>query len=120
MARAQAYADAGADVLFIEALRSKEEARKAVEQFSAPLLYNFVETGKSPLLSASELDELGFKIVIFPAAAFLSAAKAVREMLQVLKDRGTTADAMDGMVTLHDAFEVVGLSRMLEQDGRYS
>jgi methylisocitrate lyase len=120
MARTQAYADAGADVLFIEALRSKEQARTAVDQFSLPLLYNFVETGKSPLLSASELDELGFKIVIFPATAFLSAAKAVRNVLQVLKDQGTTADAMDDMVTLHDAFEVVGLSRMLEEDGRYA
>ena len=120
MARAKAYIEAGADVLFIEALRSRDEVRRVVEQLSAHLLYNFVETGKSPLLSASELEEIGFKIVIFPATALLSAAKAVRDVLQTLKDQGTTADSVDGMITLHEAFEVVGLSHMLEQDARYT
>ena len=76
--------------------------------------------GEVALLSASELEEIGFKIVIFPATALLSAAKAVRDVLQTLKDQGTTADSVDGMITLHEAFEVVGLSHMLEQDARYT
>ena len=119
--RAQAFVDAGADVLFIEALRSREDVERAAKaNFKAPLFYNYVESGKSPLLSTAELEELGYKVVIFPASAILTAIKSIEETLAELKNKGTTQAIIDRMVTLHDAFEVVGISEMLAQDAKYS
>ena len=79
--RGQAFVEAGADVLFVEALRSREDVERAAASFNAPLLYNYVESGKSPLLTASELEEIGYKIVIFPASGMLSAIKAIETTL---------------------------------------
>ena len=81
MRRCEAYVKAGADVLFVEALRTPEEVERAGRALDVPLLYNYVETGKSPLLPAAELERLGFKIVIFPASALLTAVQAVRQVL---------------------------------------
>jgi len=119
MDRCNRYIDAGADVLFVEALRSSEEAQRAVESLSVPLLYNFVETGKSPLLSASELEEIGFKIVIFPASSLLLVTATIKKLMGELKEKGTTLGMMDQMVSLQECFELVGLSEMLSVDAQY-
>ena len=118
--RGRAFAEAGADVLFVEALRSREDVERAAASFDAPLLYNYVESGKSPLLTASELEEIGYKIVIFPASAMLSTIKAIEITLAELKATGATHGADGRMVTLHDALELVGLTDMLAQDAKYS
>jgi 2-methylisocitrate lyase-like PEP mutase family enzyme len=120
MRRCEAYVKAGADVLFVEALRTPEEAERAARSFGVPLLYNFVETGKSPLLPVPELERLGFKLVIFPVSALLTVCQVVGKLMGELKQRGTTAHLMDGMASLHQCFETVGLSEMLAQDARYS
>ena len=119
MDRCNRYIDAGADVLFVEALRSSEEAQRAVESLSVPLLYNFVETGKSPLLSASELEEIGFKIVIFPASSLLLVTATIQKLMGELKEKGTTLGMIDQMVSLQECFELVGLSEMLSVDAKY-
>ena len=119
MDRCNRYIDAGADVLFVEALRSSEEAQRAVEALSVPLLYNFVETGKSPLLSASELEEIGFKIVIFPASSLLLVTATIQKLMGELKEKGTTLGMIDQMVSLQECFELVGLSEMLSVDAKY-
>ena len=119
MRRCEAYTKAGADVLFVEALRSPEEAERAAAALELPLLYNFVETGKSPLIPAGELERLGFKLVIFPASALLTVSRAVAHLMQELMRAGTTADLVEDMVSLQDCFESVGLSAMLAQDSRY-
>ena len=120
MRRCEAYVEAGADVLFVEALRTPEEARRVTKNFDVPLLYNFVESGKSPLIPADELEGLGFKIVIFPGSAFMVVCQAVTELMQELKNTGTTASMMDKMASLNQCFETVGLSHMLAQDARYA
>ena len=119
MDRCNRYIDAGADVLFVEALRSSEEAQRAVESLSVPLLYNFVETGKSPLLSANELEEIGFKIVIFPASSLLLVTATIQKLMGELKEKGTTLGMIDQMVSLQECFELVGLSEMLSVDAKY-
>ena len=120
MRRCEAYVAAGADALFVEALRSPEEAQRVTRSFDVPLLYNFVESGKSPLIPADELERLGFKIVIFPGSAFMTVCKAVADLMQGLKEFGTTAHLMDNMVGLTECFEMMGLSQMLAQDARYA
>lgn len=118
--RCQEYINAGADALFVEALRTPDEVARAARELDIPLLYNYVETGKSPLLSAQELERLGFKIVIFPASALLTATQAIRQTLAALKQQGTTAHLLANMTTLQDCFEAVGLSDMLAADARYA
>ena len=119
MRRCDAFTEAGADALFVEAIRSSEEAAEVVARTSVPLLYNFVETGKSPLLNVSELERLGFKMVIFPGSAFMSVAYTVGKVMEELKARGTTERLVDQMTPLTDAFELMGLTEMLERDAGY-
>ena len=120
MRRCEAYARAGADVLFVEAIRSAEEAERVVAAVDLPLLYNYVETGKSPLFTAPELEQLGFKVVIYPASALLTVSKAVAGLMAELKSQGTTAHLADNMISLQQCFEIMGLSEMLALDESYS
>ena len=120
MRRCDAFTEAGADALFVEAIRSAEEAAEVVARTSVPLLYNFVETGKSPLLNVSELERLGFKMVIFPGSAFMSVAYTVGKVMEELKAKGTTEHLVGQMTPLTDAFELMGLTEMLERDAGYA
>ena len=120
MRRCDAFTEAGADALFVEAIRSPEEAVDVVARTSVPLLYNFVESGKSPLLNVSELESLGFKIVIFPGSAFMAVAHTVARVMADLKTFGTTEHLISEMSSLTDAFELMGLSEMLERDAGYA
>jgi 2,3-dimethylmalate lyase len=116
--RCQAYAAAGADVLFVEALRTREEIAHVLREVSVPLLYNFVEHGKSPLLSVAELQHLGFKLVIFPGSLMLAVLPLVREILTEIKQRGTTEGLLQRMTNVVELFETVGLSDMLALEAR--
>jgi 2,3-dimethylmalate lyase len=118
--RCEEYVMAGADALFIEALRTPEEAQQVTQIFNLPLLYNFVETGKSPLIPTQELERLGFKLVIFPVSALLTVCNTVANLMRELKQHGTTSHLMNNMVSLGECFETVGLSEMLAQDNYYS
>lgn len=120
MHRCEQYMKAGADALFVEALRTPEEVEQVAKNLDIPLLYNFVESGKSPLLSAADLEKFGFKIVIYPASALLSVTRIVEQVMAQLKETGTTAHLMDKMVTLEACFEAVGLSSMLAEDAQFA
>jgi 2,3-dimethylmalate lyase len=116
--RCHAYAEAGADVLFVEAVRTREEIERLARDAPLPLLYNFVEHGKSPLLPVAELQRLGFKIVIFPASIMLALLPLVSELLGAIKRHGTTEALLGRMTTVVDLFETMGLSEMLALDAR--
>jgi 2-methylisocitrate lyase-like PEP mutase family enzyme len=88
--RAEAYGKAGADILFVEAPRSEEQMRTLCRGSDKPMLANMVEGGKTPLLSADELREIGYAGVIFPASTALAANAAMDRMLKNLKERGTS------------------------------
>ena len=120
MRRCEEYIKAGADVLFVEALRSLDDVRRAARNLDVPLLYNYVETGKSPLLSTADLEQAGFKIVIFPASAILSVMRVVSIVMNELREKGTTAHLLENMSTLHECFEAVGLSELLADDARFA
>ena len=119
--RCEAYVNAGADVLFLEALQTREQAMDVTGRFDVPVLYNFVETGKSPLLPVSELEALGFKLVIFPISAMLAALRTMTDLMRELRETGTTAHVVaDRMVSIQECFETVGLSEMLALDAAYA
>jgi 2,3-dimethylmalate lyase len=87
--RAERFLEAGADVLFVESPESLEELRRVAETFrGATLLANMVEGGRTPYLSASELQAMGFKVALYPSIGFLAAAGALRTMYAYLKQTG--------------------------------
>ena len=119
--RCEAYVQAGADVLFLEAIQTREQALDVTGRFDVPVLYNFVETGKSPLLPVAELEELGFKLVIFPISAMLAALRTMTDIMRELRETGTTAHLIaDRMVSIQECFDTVGLSDMLALDAEYA
>ncbi len=119
--RAEAYREAGADVLFIEALHDATQMRRATGQFAgkAPLLANMVEGGKTPLLAAAELQELGFKVVIFPGGLVRALSRAAADYFQSLRSTGSTAAFMDRMLDFRALNELLGTRDMLELGKRY-
>ena len=118
--RADAAVEAGADVLFIEALRSRDEIEAiAAEYKRTPLLYNWVEGGKSPSLPYSELAELGFSLVIMPITALLAAVGAMRSTLAAVKSAGTPVEVEAELPTFADFTELIGLAEIAELEERY-
>ena len=88
--RGQAFAEAGADVVFVEAPESVDEMIEICREIDGPLMANMVNGGKTPLLSAEELKDLGYQIVIFPGTALLAAGSAVQSVYQHLKATGSS------------------------------
>ncbi|MEM9532756.1 MAG: isocitrate lyase/PEP mutase family protein [Pseudomonadota bacterium] len=88
--RGARFAEAGADLVFVEALESEDELRQAAQTVSAPLLANMADGGVTPILSAAELKEIGFAGAIFPAIASLAANAAVEAAMKHLKTTGTS------------------------------
>jgi 2-methylisocitrate lyase-like PEP mutase family enzyme len=106
--RGEAYAKAGADVLFIESPESIEELETIGRTFNVPLLVNVVEGGRTPQLAPHELQKLGFSLAIYPASGFLAVAKALKEMYgQILAHRSTEA-AVDAMYPFSEMCELMG------------
>ena len=111
IARARTYGEAGADVLFVEAPSSWDElAMVAGELGDWPLVANMVEFGKTPLLSAEELGDLGFSLILFPGSVTRTVTLAARETLDELRSTGTTMGRLDAMATFDEVNRVVGLT----------
>ncbi|MFH1381690.1 MAG: isocitrate lyase/PEP mutase family protein [Chloroflexota bacterium] len=117
--RARAYVKAGADVIFLEAPQSLEELKKIARSVDAPLLVNMDEGTKTPLLTAQELEAMGYKIVIFPRSAPCAAAKTIQELMQVLKKTGTTRGFSNRIVTFAERNLITGLARYQEMERKY-
>ncbi len=109
--RALAYGEAGADILFVEAPRSREELERiGTEIGDWPLMANMVEFGKTPLLSAGELYTLGFSLVIYPGSITRTVTRSARGVLAELKAHGTTTGWLDKMADFDDVNHLVGLA----------
>jgi len=108
ISRARAYIDAGADAIFPEALESEEEFKKFAEEVNAPLLANMTEFGKSPLLSAKDLEELGYKIVIFPLTAFRASLKTMEDIYGTIKREGTQRNIIEKLMTRKEFYDLIG------------
>jgi len=119
--RAERYLEAGADVLFVEALADVESMRRLVRQvaFRAPLLANMVEGGKTPLLTAAELQDLGFAIAIFPGAMVRVQTFAALRYLDVLARDGTTQALRAQMLDFDALNELLETREWLEHGERY-
>ncbi|MEW6262020.1 MAG: oxaloacetate decarboxylase [Thermodesulfobacteriota bacterium] len=113
MERAQAYREAGADILFVEAPRTVQQMKDIPRLLQAPCLANMVEGGQTPFKSVSELAELGYAVALYPISALLAAAAAVRRTAEALKQQGSTAALAREMISFSEFNEIIGLDRYL-------
>jgi len=121
LARAEAYAEAGADVLFIEAPNSTEQIQRISRTFAGrlPLMANMVEGGATPITSADTLAAQGFRIVIYPGAMVRAVVWTAQRMLASLRENGTTAQYRDRMLDIGGLNEVIGTRDLLKAGERY-
>jgi len=105
--RAHAYLDAGADMIFPEALTTPEEFEEFAKQVKAPLLANMTEFGKTPYLTVQEFERFGYNVVIFPMTAFRIMMKAVEDSLRVLKQEGTQVSLLERMTSRADLYRLI-------------
>lgn len=117
--RAEAYAKAGADILFIEAPESEAELATIGGSFDLPLIANMVEGGATPVLARERLAELGFQIAIYPAAGFLAAAAALEGIYSALAERGTTMGSDTRLYDFKAFCSVTGFNEVHEFERRW-
>jgi 2-methylisocitrate lyase-like PEP mutase family enzyme len=101
--RGEAYARAGADVLFVESPESEEEMARIGRYFDVPVMANMADGGRTPILPRARLQELGYRIAIFPVTGLLAAAKALERVYRVLKEAGSS-DALQADLYAFDRF----------------
>jgi 2-methylisocitrate lyase-like PEP mutase family enzyme len=120
--RADAYLEAGADILFVEAPQSEAQIRALTQRFAGriPLLANMVEGGQTPRLSAQQLENYGYALVIFPGSLVRAFAHLAQTHLASLRDHGTTEPLANAMLDFPQLNALLGTSRMLDQGRRYS
>ena len=118
--RAEAYAKAGADILFVESPESEREMEKICASFELPLMANMVEGGKTPILSAGRLTELGYRIAIFPATGFLAAGAALDSVYKTLQRDGSSVDATAPMYPFNDFAKLMGFQDVWDFDKRHA
>ena len=119
--RAHLYAQAGADMLFIEAPKTREELKRVVEACgpSIPLMANMVEGGMTPIVPAHELEAIGFSFVIFPGGIVRAIAKAAQDFYGLLKRDGTTDAYRDRMFDFAGINKLLGTAAILERGKAY-
>jgi 2-methylisocitrate lyase-like PEP mutase family enzyme len=110
--RCNAYAEAGADVVFVDAPTSRDQLEDIVRRVDAPSMANMTETGRTPLLAADELDRLGYRIVIFPTPQVWMFAKAYDELCRELLATGSTKGMLDRFMPFADVNSLLGVEEL--------
>ena len=115
--RAKMARDIGADAVFVEAPQSVEEMQQIADALpDVVLVANMVEKGKTPLLTPSELAELGFRMIVSPLSGLLAVSKALGEAYGVLQEHGSMRDHQDLLTPFNDFTDIVGLPKYLADD----
>jgi len=118
--RMDAYAKAGADILFVESPESVEEMRKIGSTFHQPLVANMVEKGRTPVLSRADLEAIGYRIAIFPASALLAAVKSMSGVYAHLKATGSTTDLPVPLEDFTQLTTLMGFQDVWDFDTKYA
>lgn len=106
--RSAAYVEAGADMVFAEALSSLDEYRKFTMAISVPVLANLTEFGKTPMFTVAELEDAGVRLVLYPLSAFRAMSRAAEDVYATLRKDGTQKSAIAGMQTRDELYDVLG------------
>ena len=112
--RAMAYEKSGADIIFFEAPQSVDEMKKVAQNIKSPLLANMVERGKTPLLKNNELENIGYKIAIYPVSPLYAATKAIIDLCNSIKEDDTSSTSLDKMVDFPTFNNMINLQELRE------
>ncbi len=118
--RLEAYARAGADILFFEAPQSEDEMRRACEAFELPMMANMSDGGKTPMLSAQTLQEIGFSLAIYPSMTSLAAAAAMERALRHLKASGGSLAPGDDLFDFNEFCRRIGFEEVWDFEKRWA
>jgi methylisocitrate lyase len=117
--RAHAYREAGADMIFPEALENGEEFARFAEEMKTPLLANMTEFGRSPLIDFADLEAMGYRAVLYPLTAFRAASAAAEQTLRALRDTGSQRSSLPIMQTRRELYDRIGYTSWEERDRAY-
>lgn len=118
--RANLYLEAGVDLIFVEAPQSVDEMRRICSEIEAPCFANYLEGGRTPLMSAKELEEIGFAVVAYPTSATYAIARTLQEVYAILKRDGETESLRDRMLEFDEFNRLVGLDDLRAQEDEYA
>ena len=117
--RAQLAREAGADLLFVEAPTEVGQMRRICAEIPGPCLANNIETGRSPLLPAAQLQQIGYAVVVFPVAATYAVAFALRELFATIRRTGSTEECLPRLLAFDEFNELVGLSSQRRREAEW-
>lgn len=118
--RGKLYYKEGADVIFVEAPLSEEELKEIATKIHAPLVANMIENGVTPNLSANLLQQMGYRIAVFPLSGLYGAAYAMKKIFSDLKQTGSTQICRDIMMNFGEFNELIELQKFMDMDKKYS
>ncbi|MFC4948951.1 isocitrate lyase/PEP mutase family protein [Pseudonocardia sp. GCM10023141] len=121
IARARSYAEAGADVLFVEAPTSEDAIVQVATELKgvAPLVFNWAEGGRTPPIPLERIAEHGFSLVLFPIGTLLAATAGIQALLATIRTDGTPAAAMAGLPTFDGFTDLIGLPEVQDLEQRF-
>jgi 2,3-dimethylmalate lyase len=117
--RGQAFKEAGADAVFIEAPLTKDEMREIGRKVPGPLVANMIERGATPLMGPEELRDLGFALIVWPLGPLYASARALQQVYGALKRDGTTHEVMERLIPFDEFNEIIGLEEKYALDAKY-
>lgn len=117
--RADRYVEAGADMIFVEELRTVEQLAEVPRRYKVPALYNMGGSGKTPFLKASEIEGLGFRVVIYPNFIMRAAIQAAQNVLRTLKSTGDLKGVFEKMSGWEERHQLLRMSEVRELEERY-
>jgi carboxyvinyl-carboxyphosphonate phosphorylmutase len=118
--RGHRYVDAGADVIFVEAPQTEAEIEAVARAFDVPLLFNWADSGKSPLLPVERLGALGYRLIIYPVSTLFAATKAMIGVVEEIRRSGTTHAYQDRMMQFQDFNRFIGLPEVQQIEKEYA
>ncbi len=123
--RSAAYVEAGADMIFAEALTTLDEYRQFTAAITVPVLANLTEFGKTPMFTTSELANVGIRLALYPLSAYRAMSKAAENVYATLRKEGSQQSIIDDMQTREELYDVLGyheyedkLDRLFAENGR--
>jgi len=113
--RMQKFSDLGADILFVEAIKSKEDMKRVIKEVPGHHMINLIEDGETPLLEMNELEDIGFKIAVFPLTLMSASVKTMQESLKNMKNKTYNTNVSK----FSDLRDIVGFNEYYEIEDKY-
>ncbi|MGI6252477.1 MAG: isocitrate lyase/PEP mutase family protein [Aminivibrio sp.] len=117
--RARAAVDAGVDMVFVEALETREQMERALAEIKVPLMLNLIEGGKTPLIPVEEAEAMGFKIIVPALSALFAAARGMYDVMSRIRKEGVSDEYADRLFDFREFAELVRLEEIRKMEEKY-